>query len=222
MLLFVLALAAADPAPSTEEARFTACAALAQKEPEKAIADATSWRDAGGGLLARQCLGLAFVAADRWQPAALAFEQAARDAELARDGRAANLWVQSGNASLAADDAVRARNAFDRALGIGTLTGPLRGEVLVDRARAWVASDNLVMARADLDSALTLVPEDPMAWLLSAALARRQGQLERARLDIAEAAKRAPGELAVIAEQEAITAAASPQSKPQSQSQPEP
>lgn len=211
MSVLVLLFAAAASPASADEARFTGCASLAAEAPDKAIAEATAWRDSGGGLLARQCLGLAFVAADRWAPAALAFEQAARDAELALDGRAATLWVQSGNASLANDDAVRARNAFDRALGLGTLTGPLRGEVMIDRARAWVASGNLVMARADLDAALTLVPEDPMGWLLSATLARRQGQLERARHDIGEAARRAPAESAIIEEQEAIARAGVPQ-----------
>src|SRR3546814_1875789 len=49
-------------------------------------------------------------------------------------------------------------------------------------------------ARADLDRALELVPGDPMGWLLSATLARRQNDIARAALHIAEAEKRAPGD----------------------------
>lgn len=206
MFALALAAAAAASAPTAEEQRFTQCATLARTDPDKAISEATSWRDGGGGLLARQCLGLAYVSAERWAPAALAFEQAARDAELARDGRAATLWVQAGNAHLAGDDAVKARNALDRALRFETLTGAMRGEALMDRARAAVAANDPAQARSDLDTALALVPEDPMGWLLSAALARRQGQVERARKDIAEAARLAPGEVAIIDEQTAIAA----------------
>jgi tetratricopeptide (TPR) repeat protein len=51
-----------------------------------------------------------------------------------------------------------------------------------------------------LDAALSLVPEDPLAWLLSAALARRMGDLSRAEKDIAEAAKRAPDDASVALE----------------------
>jgi uncharacterized protein HemY len=51
-----------------------------------------------------------------------------------------------------------------------------------------------------LDAALGLVPEDPLAWLLSAALARRMGDLGRAETDIAEAAKRAPDDASVALE----------------------
>jgi Tfp pilus assembly protein PilF len=63
-------------------------------------------------------------------------------------------------------------------------------------------------ARADLDEALKSVPEDPLAWLLSASLARRMEQLERAQADIAEAAKRSPDDAAVALEAGRIALAA--------------
>jgi tetratricopeptide (TPR) repeat protein len=199
MLPFLL-LAAAAQAPSDQQ-RFNDCVALTRQEPERAIAQAESWRTAGGGLLAKQCLGLAYVATERWAPAATVFEQAARDAELQQDGRAANLWVQSGNASLAGDEPVKARMAFDRALALPVLSDAMRGEALMDRARASVASDAPVPARTDLDAALKLVPEDPMGWLLSATLARRQKDLVRAARDIGEAARLAPDASAIAYEQ---------------------
>ena len=48
----------------------------------------------------------------------------------------------------------------------------------------------LPSARADLDIAVREAPEDSLGWLLSATLARRMGDLERARDDIVEAAER--------------------------------
>lgn len=196
--LLFFATVAATP---TDQQRFSDCVALVRIDAEKAIAAAESWRATGGGIPAKQCLGLGFVAAERWASAAAAFEQAARDAELRHDGRAANLWVQSGNASLANDEPVKARAAFDRALALPVLSDAMRGEALMDRARAAVAADEAAAARSDLDAALKLVPEDPMGWLLSATLARRQKDYARAEIDIREAARLAPDASAVAYEQ---------------------
>ena len=194
ILLFALAAA---PPQSALEKKFDACAELAKTDPAKAAAAADQWRVAGGGLLARQCLGVAYAAQERWAPAAVAFEQAAQEAEIQRDGRAATLWVQAGNAALAGDDASKARQALDHALALPVLSPPMRGEAYLDRARAAVALNDSAAARADIDQALKLVAKDPMAWLLSATLARRQGDAPRATSDIAQAALLAPGEAAV-------------------------
>jgi tetratricopeptide (TPR) repeat protein len=74
--------------------------------------------------------------------------------------------------------------AFDAALGTPNLTDALRGEVHLDRARAMVALNNQAAARQDIDRAIALVAADPMAWYLSAELARRENNLERASTDI--------------------------------------
>ena len=200
-MLAMLLAAAAAPLPPADQNRFNDCAALARRNPGKAISEAETWRSGGGGLLAKQCAGLAYVASERWPEAAAAFEQAARDAEIQRDGRAANLWVQSGNASLANDEPVKAKTAFDRALALPVLSDAMRGEALMDRARASVAADQPAAARTDLDAALKLVPEDPMGWLLSATLARRQKQFPRAEQDIREAARISPEASAIAYEQ---------------------
>lgn len=201
-LLFAAAVAA-----SPDEARFAACAKLAETDPAKAAAEAEAWRVANGGLLARQCLGLAYVAQARWAPAAIAFEQAARDAEIQRDGRAATLWVQAGNASLAGDDPGKARMSFDRALALPVMSDAMRGEAHIDRARAGVASGDLAGARADLDKAIALVPADPMLWLLSTNLALRMKDLPKAKGHIAEAERLAPGDAAVAYEAGNVAAA---------------
>jgi tetratricopeptide (TPR) repeat protein len=203
-----LLLLAAAVTASPDETRFVACAKLAETDPAKAAAEAEAWRVANGGLLARQCLGLAYSAQERWAPAAVAFEQAARDAELRRDGRAATLWVQAGNAALAGNDPGKARFAFDRALALPTLSKAMRGETFIDRARAGVAASDLPGARADLDKAIGLVPADPMVWLLSANLALRQNDLARAKGHIAEAVRLAPDDAAVAYEAGNVAAAA--------------
>jgi len=180
--------AAADPA----EARYRDCTARIRGDAEGAVAVANAWRGEGGGLAARQCLGLALAALERWAPAATAFEQAAREAEAANDSRRADLWIQSANAWIAASDGARALAALDAALLTPNLTDELRGEAYLDRARARVALGNSAAARGEIDRALQLVPNDPFAWYLSAALARRENDLARAGTDIARALSLAP------------------------------
>lgn len=187
--------------PGGDAARFDACVALTKADPKAALTQADDWAARSAGLPARQCLGLAFVANERWEPAALAFEAAARDAEIQRDGRAAILWTQAGNASLAGDDPEKARAAIDHALALPTLSDPLRGEAWIDRARADVALNDLPTGRYDLDQALKLVPQDPFGWLLSATLARRQKEIARAAKDIQEAARLAPDDVSVALEE---------------------
>ncbi|MDB5712652.1 MAG: hypothetical protein JWO15_49 [Sphingomonadales bacterium] len=199
ILLFALAAATAVP-PSADEARFEACVALIASDPAKAIDDASTWQLRGGGVPARQCLGLAYGEQKRWLPAATAFEGAARLAETTGDGRAAILWVQAGNAALAASDPAKARGFLDAALARGQLIGDAAGEAHLDRARACAALGDLKNARVDLDIAVKLAPADPLAWLLSATLARRMQDLPRAQADISEAAARSPDDPTVALE----------------------
>jgi hypothetical protein len=49
----------------------------------------------GGGLHARQCIGLAYVQLEQWQQAATTFEQAAQEADRASDARGTDFWVQA-------------------------------------------------------------------------------------------------------------------------------
>jgi len=189
---------AAAAAAHSDEALFASCAALVKREPERAVTVANEWRIRGGGMLARQCLGLAYVALERWAPAAVVFEQAARAAETEQRPQRGDLWVQAGNSWLAANEGGKARAAFDAALATTLLAPEMRGEVHLDRARALVALGDLGGARADIDKGLELVPSDPFAWYLSAALALRQGDLPRARRDIAKAIDGAPDDASLL------------------------
>ncbi|AQR74237.1 tetratricopeptide repeat protein [Sphingomonas sp. LM7] len=211
MFFFLLSLQAATtaaPPVGQEPPRYAECMDLATGDPSQGVAAASKWRVEGGGMLARQCLGVAYANQKRWPSAAAAFEEAAREAESAHDIRSSNYWAQAGNAWLAAGDPVKARAALDAALATGLLRGLALGEARLDRARVLVAAGDMDGARSDLDRALADAKADPLAWLLSATLARRQGDLVRAKADITEALQRAGDDAQVQLEAGNIAASA--------------
>ncbi|WP_294393555.1 hypothetical protein [uncultured Sphingomonas sp.] len=205
--LLALALPLAQ-LPGGDAARFSACTALIRTDAARAVTEAEGWAGQNKTLPARHCLGLAYAATERWLPAASTFEQAAQQAQADGDGRAATLWSEAGNAALAADDPKRARDLLDRALALPALPAVVAGEAWVDRARADFALDDMAGARGDLDHAVRLVSSDPFAWLLSATLARKQGDLPRAQADIAQAVQLAGDDPAVQLEAGNTAAAA--------------
>jgi tetratricopeptide (TPR) repeat protein len=209
--LLILALQTAPvqdvPAAPKEPPRFTQCMDLATSDPAKALTDAVQWRSEGGGFLARQCLGVAYANQGKWAASAGTFEDAAHEAETAKDPRAPQYWASAGNAWIAALEPAKARAAIDAALAAGTLDGLELGEAHLDRARAMVALGDAESARSDLDKALTYAATDPLAWLLSATLARRSGDLPRAANDITEALKRSGDDPSVQLEAGNIAAA---------------
>lgn len=205
--MFLALLLITQDAPA-EPPRFAECMDLATGDPAAGQANAIEWRGEGGGALARQCLGVAYANQGRWDSAAAAFEDAAHEAELAKSAKVADYWVQSGNAWLAAGNPARARAALDAALATASLTGLALGEAHLDRARALAAAGDMEGARGDIDKALADAPADPLAWLLSATLARREGNLKRAAADIAEALKRSPDDVSVQFEAGNVAAAA--------------
>ncbi|MES3057242.1 hypothetical protein O6V14_16535 [Sphingomonas faeni] len=197
----------AGPA-DVQEGRFRRCIALAGTDPAAAHAEAGRWRISGGRYFARECAGIAFAAEKNWPSAAGEFEDAAREAQIAKDTRSGNYWAQAGNAWLAAAQPAKARTALDSALTAGTLTGLPLGEAQLDHARALVATGDLESARTDIDLALTNAADDPLAWLLSATLARREGNPVRAKKDIGEALKRSADDASVQLEAGNIAAMA--------------
>jgi tetratricopeptide (TPR) repeat protein len=202
-MIFILLAAAAAPAAGpadTAANRYRDCLALTRTAPARAAGQAQAWLGSGGGVMAAQCLGLALAAQEKWPEAAAAFEAAAKDAESKQDRRRGDLWVEAGNARLAAGDAAAARRAFDSALASGQLIPQLQGEVHLDLARAAVSLNDVAAARAHIDKGLELVPGDAFAWYLSAALARRQNDLAKAREHIAKAAGLAPDDASILLE----------------------
>ena len=187
--------------PALEE-----CADLARRDSSAAMAKARAWIARSNGPAAQQCLGFAQAKGQHWTDAAAAFREGARLAGSDR-ATAARLWSQAGNAALLAGDVAGAVTALNHALATGALPdGLARGEAFLDRARAHVALKDVASARADLDEALRLAPQDPLAWLLSATLARRMNDLPLARRHIAEAVKRADDDASIALEQGVIAA----------------
>ena len=89
------------------------------------------------------------------------------------------------------------RTTIACALALAAMSDELRGETLIDRARAHVAANDLTAARRDLDAGIALVPADPFGWYASASLAARAGDLARARTDVAKAASLAPDDAGI-------------------------
>src|SRR5690349_7478756 len=147
-ILLALAAVAASPAPGSPQARYISCANDAKANPQMAAVAAQEWIDKGGGTSARQCLGLAQAALERWPQAAEAFEAGAVEAERTRDPRRGEIRAAAGSAWLAAGDAARARAQLDSALASGLLDPSAEGDARIERARAEVALADLAAARA--------------------------------------------------------------------------
>lgn len=211
--LALLLAAAAGPAGTSVPARFEACVKQSDTNPVAAQKTAADWASSGGGVPAAQCLGIARSAAGDWKGAADAFVVAAGLADGMHDANASSLWVSAGNAALAGGDPSRAKAALGNALNTPGFGGLMRGETLLDRARANVALGDLASARGDMNEALGLAADDPMTWLLSATLARRMGDTTRAASDIVEASKRAPNDPDVLFESGNIAAASGDMAK---------
>jgi tetratricopeptide (TPR) repeat protein len=208
LLLAAAAPAATGPADTrSPQERFDACLHLSDVNPAAAEKVAADWARTGGGVAAAQCLGIARSALGDWKGATDAFTTAASLADQIHVSSAPNLWVSAGDAALAGGDAATARKALSTAIAAPDLPDQMKGEAYLDRARADVAAEDLGAARGDLDVALKLVPDDPVAWLLSATLARRMNDQARAATDIKGAETRAPNAPEVFFEAGNIAAA---------------
>lgn len=210
-------LTAAGPLPDHNAQRYAACIAEAQQQPKAAVESASQWRDAGGGAPAKHCLGMALFAMGQAKNAALAFAQAAGDLEngkstlesTIRDDSVtiASLYSQAGNASLVAEDPATAYQHFSRALTIiNNRPGDMRGNLLLDRARALAAMKDYTRAKADLDKAAEDLPSAGEVWILRAAAKRKLGDLPGAEADAAQALAVAPGDPDALLERAAIFA----------------
>lgn len=199
----------AAPPPLAGAARYRACLAQAATAPAAAAAAAAAWAGEGGGAPARHCRAVALLGAGRAGDARIELETAAKLSAAEGGAMTAALWGQAGNAALIAGNAPAARTALTNALAAGTNAAlDARAGWRVDRARAAVAASDPVAARADLDAALLLAPEDPQALLFSAALAWRMKDGPRARREIVAARRLAPGDAVIAAEARRIGRAA--------------
>ncbi|MBR0553440.1 tetratricopeptide repeat protein [Stakelama marina] len=202
ILPLLLAIQTNDIGPLvTDQQRYSGCIQMAAENPIGAQSVAMHWRDAGGGFHALHCLAVAYANAEQWSDAAAAFGDAADAAQNAQDRAAAGQFrAQAGNAWLLAGDPDKARIALGAAVTAGVLQGDQLANAHIDLARAEVALGDSATARTDLDAAIKAAPNNALAWLLSATLARRTGDMRRAQQDIAVAKTKAPQDPAVYLE----------------------
>ncbi len=206
-MIAVLALLLAGTDLSVSDAsRYRACLAIAETDPDRAVAMAQGWRIEGGGVPARHCLGRAQAARGDSAGAIATLEIAAREAREAGSGLAMLLWQQAGEVGLAAGKPAKALADIDAALalaGDARTAAPLqllRAEALVDLARA-------AEAMTAIETALAGDGDVAWGWLLKATLARRTGDYPVAEAAILEAGKRQPDSAEVQYEAGNIAAA---------------
>lgn len=194
----------ASPAPLPQRAgpsRYDRCIAAGKQDLPAAIAAARKWlADAPVGQpnpergAAALCLSELLAQSGDYAGAQTAFAESAQqvpqsdlNAPFARD-------AYLGSVALAGGQYDTALKFLDAALANPASKSPTaeenaaRGAVQIDRSRALVAQNRLPEASGALEDAHRLAPNDPEGWLLSATLARRDKNLERAQRDIEVAA----------------------------------
>lgn len=198
VLLALTAGATAAATPTVEDDRLRSCLQQAVTDSPTALAAGDRWlAESRGSARSKplQCLGHVYTVLLRWQAAEDAFVAAVAAAPAGDPARVAKLWAQAGNAALAGGHAERALTHFEAALARADATLPAeRGEIELDRARALVALDRAGEAGEALTAAQRDAPDEPLVWLLSATLSRRQGDLAAAQRQIEVAVGLAPND----------------------------
>lgn len=175
-----LAIVEADPV--------AACAARADADPAGALVRAQADLTGTSGIdrvIARHCLALALAAQEQWPDAAQAFAKARADLPRGNEAYGARLALAEAAAQQASGNAAQALAVLN---GIAAPTEPrIAAAVAVDRARALVTLGRDDEAAQALGAARAADPDNDEAWLLSATLSRRQGQLDAAQQQIERA-----------------------------------
>jgi tetratricopeptide (TPR) repeat protein len=199
LLAMLIGMQDAPAAANAPEAqRLAQC--VANPDAAANIEAANAWMAEGGGLAARECLGLAFLQAGQDQAALTTFLDAANAADTARSPRAGALWSFAGTAALMGENIPTARDYLNRAIASGQMSNGELSAAHATRSRVRLALNDSTGARQDMDAATRLSPEDGNIWLLSATLARRSRDFARAQADIQQAAALSPRNPAVALE----------------------
>lgn len=211
LLPFLAQSAPADAAPPRSP--LAACLAQAQDDPAAAVETAEQWLEDAQQAersLPGQCLGTAYARLGEWEAAEQAFLSALAGARAANAPRRARLAAMAGNAALAGGRYQAALDSLDTAAVIADATADpeLLGTIAIDRARALVPLGREPDAAEALAKARQEIPKNAEAWLLSAALARRTGDLVAAQQYIETAAQLRPIDLEIGLEAGLIAALA--------------
>lgn len=200
---------AAAPARVPARAAIDVCLATARDDPAKARALAEEWvsrTTAAQRATGQHCLGVAAGNAGDWAAASSAFLSARENATDARFR--ARMGVLAGTALLAQRKPAEALAVLDAAKSDAANDEALAGGIAIERAVALVDLRREAEAGAALAEARSLQPDNAQAWLLSATLARRQGDLANAQVQIERAATLDPRDASVGLEAGVIAALA--------------
>ncbi|WP_133366222.1 tetratricopeptide repeat protein [Qipengyuania sediminis] len=188
------------PTPAPPPARLTQCLDAVRAGSAEALEEARAWFAAAKGIEqanAGHCLGAAQVEMGSFLAAADSFAAAREAVPVASRAYRTRLALLSAAAALEGGEASRALETVERAKADDGADARLRADVAVEQARALVALGRTQEAAAALRDARALDPQDELAWLLSATLSRRQGDLASAQAEIERAATLAPRDPAV-------------------------
>ncbi|WP_300532368.1 tetratricopeptide repeat protein [Maricaulis sp.] len=193
--LFVLPASAQSAAQLAEHARYTACLAMTEDEPDAAFADAVSWSYEGGGWPARHCHGRALIALGDTARGAEMLESVA---SIERPGlllvERLGMWREAGEAWMALDEPVEAAGAYSVAMALSEDYLPgFEGHL-----RASLALGHWNDALSDADHLVENAPGLWEAWSGRAEARLELGEPDLALEDIEQARQLAPDNIDIL------------------------
>lgn len=181
-----------DPVQETDP--LALCLMRAEDDPIAAKTEANIWLETSVGLTRAHglhCRGYAEAQSGDWPAAANSFVAARTEPAVMDPKYRARLGAIAANALITSGEPQAGLELLDKAIPDAALSNfsALEAEMWLDRARAQVMLDKPDDASISLGSARRLSPTSSQAWLLSATLSRRRGDLESAQAQIEQAAK---------------------------------
>ena len=184
-----------EPPRLSQAPEYGRCLDLLLADPAGARGFARDWYMQGGGEGAAQCEALAQLSLGEADAAAEALERIAARSEAGLAARAA-VFGQAAEAWRAAGKPQRASAAASLALALT----PQDADLLLERAMARLALNQLPGALVDLDLAVVLDADRAEAWVLRAAAQRRLERLNPAEDSITTALRLAPRNVEALLE----------------------
>lgn len=164
------------------------CVSYVEAHPQEGLERAKLWRQEGGGFYADHCIAMAMFQLRDYAGAAQRFQSLATAMLGIQPEQRAKLLDQAGQAWLDAQQAARAKAAFDAAIELDGKDPDL----LIDRAEAWAEMHQYWNAIDDLNDAIQRAPDRADAYFYRGAAYRNLNVIELAEEDIAHGLTLAP------------------------------
>jgi tetratricopeptide (TPR) repeat protein len=187
-LILSLSTGLSAEASTSDAQRYKVCLSKAYSTPSAAYEDAIIWRKEGGAGPARHCQAMALLGLRAYEDAAAQLEALAYAPDIGDESLRTEVLEQSGEAWLQASKPEDALRVLSRALE----NDKANAAVYTNRARAFMALENINAAKTDLDTALRLRPDNALALRLRATVLLTQNDLGGAHRDIEAALRKEP------------------------------